>query len=71
MKIIKPANILYLDITGIHSCNIKNQIKLTVLPCMLRNLHFFTLRSRVKVNQHVFSACARVNITQIKELKSV
>ena len=41
MKIIKPANILYLDITGIHSCNIKNQIKLTVSPCMLRNLHFF------------------------------
>ena len=61
MKIIKPANILYLDITGIHSCNIKNQKKLTVLLCMLRNL---TLRSRVKVNQHVFSACACANITR-------
>ena len=58
MKIIKPANILYLDITGIHSCNNEEPKKLTVLLCMLRNLHFFTLRSRVKVNQHVFSACA-------------
>ena len=63
MKIIKPANILYLDITGIHSCNIKNQ-KTHRFAMYAWKPPFFHTRSRVKVNQHVFSACACANITR-------